>query len=241
MTEERSEDWVVGRPQPALRPFVERYCGYRMTGFPAGLHRGVPSRHLTFIVSIGNDIDVVRQTNPADAPGRYRCAVGGLQASSALIAHDGNQEGVAVELTPLGSRALFGLPAAELWDRSLELADVIGPDGGELWERLQSTDRWEERFAVCDGVLARRLRPDRTPAELRFCWETLVASGGQIRTSSVPRTWSSTGWSKRVTWLWPPGPAPRPRRTESGSTSPSATSSSFPGNSSRDESLTSSR
>ena len=187
-------DWVVGRPQPALRPFVERYCGYRMLGFPAGLHRGVPSRHLTFIVSIGNDIDVVRQTNPAQTPDRYRCAIGGLQASSALIAHDGNQEGVAIELTPLGTRALFGLPAAELWDQSLELADVIGPDGSELWERLQSTTGWQDRFDVCDDVLARRLRSDDTPPELRFSWETRVGSGGQIGIAALAR---ETGWTRQ--------------------------------------------
>jgi len=191
---EARSDWVLGRPHAVLRPFVERYCGYRMTGFAAGLHRGVPSRHLTFIVSIGNEIDVVRQTNTAQEPERYRCTLGGLQATSALIAHDGNQEGVAIELTPLGSRALFGLPAAELWDRSLELADVIGPDGGELWERLQHTDRWEERFAACDDVLARRLRSDTTPVDLRFCWKTLVGSGGQIGIAELAR---ETGWSRQ--------------------------------------------
>ncbi|HEX6381270.1 MAG TPA: hypothetical protein VF180_08505 [Acidimicrobiia bacterium] len=54
MVEPRSE-WVVGQPLPPLRPYVERYCGYRMAGFPAGLHRGVPSRHMTLIVSIGPD------------------------------------------------------------------------------------------------------------------------------------------------------------------------------------------
>lgn len=69
--------------------------GYREVGRPGGLHRGLPSQHLTFIVSIGKPIDVVAQTDPAQAPARYDVVVGGLQASSALIAHDGDQEGVA--------------------------------------------------------------------------------------------------------------------------------------------------
>ena len=31
----------LGVPLPPLRPYVERYCGYRMAGFPAGLHPGL--------------------------------------------------------------------------------------------------------------------------------------------------------------------------------------------------------
>src|SRR5919106_1900032 len=174
------QEWVTRAPVGRLRPFVDRYLGYRLVGFPAGLHRGVPSRHMTFIVSIGADIDVVTQTNPAQEPGRYGCVLGGLQDSSALIAHDGNQEGVALELTPLGSRALFGMPARELWDISLELADVVGPTGRELWERLQGRDTWANRFAACDDVLARGAGVDATAPELRFSWQALVASGGDI-------------------------------------------------------------
>lgn len=56
--------WVKRLPAPALRPFIEAHIGYRMTGFVSGAHRGLPSRHLTLIVSIGPAIDVVAQTDP---------------------------------------------------------------------------------------------------------------------------------------------------------------------------------
>ncbi|MGH9245379.1 MAG: helix-turn-helix domain-containing protein [Acidimicrobiales bacterium] len=187
-------EWMAGMPSTRLRPFIERYCGYRLVGFAAGLHRGLPSRHMTFIVSVGGDIDVVAQTDPAQPPQRYGCVVSGLQASSALIAHDGNQEGVAIELTPLGSRALFGMPAGELWNVSLELADVIGAAGRELWERLQVTDRWDERFAACDAVLSRLAGDDVAPRELTFAWEAVVASGGG---RSVGDLAHEVGWSRQ--------------------------------------------
>ena len=54
---------------------------------------------------------MVAQTAPSQPPRSYATVLGGLQASTALIEHDGNQEGVAIELTPLGSRTLFGMPA----------------------------------------------------------------------------------------------------------------------------------
>jgi hypothetical protein len=117
-----SSEWVAAHPVPAVRAFVDAYVGYRISGFPPGLHRGLPSRHMTFIVSIGAAIDVVAQTNPRQVPDTYRCALGGLQETHALIVDPGTQEGVAIELTPLGARVLFGMPARELWDTSLELA-----------------------------------------------------------------------------------------------------------------------
>ncbi|MPY96321.1 MAG: AraC family transcriptional regulator, partial [Acidimicrobiia bacterium] len=116
--------WSTRPPAPQLAPFIEHYVGYRLLGSAPGLHRGLPSRHLTFIVSIGPAIDVVAQSDPGQSPRSYRCVLGGLQTSPALIAHDGDQEGVAIELTPVGFHALFDMPARALWSTSVELDDV---------------------------------------------------------------------------------------------------------------------
>ncbi len=62
-----ASQWETCRPAPPLVPFIERYVGYRMVGFPAGVHRGLPSRHMTFIVAIGAEIDVAVQTDAFEA------------------------------------------------------------------------------------------------------------------------------------------------------------------------------
>lgn len=186
--------WELRRPAAQLSPFIERYIGYRLSGWPAGLHRGLPSRHMTFIVSIGRDIEVVAQTDPSQAPQRYTSVLGGLQASSATIAHDGNQEGVAIELTPVGSRALLGMPARALWNTSLELSDVVGAPALELWERLQSVEGWDARFAICDDVLGRVARTDSLEPALRHSWQLLVACGG---TASVADLAARVGWTRQ--------------------------------------------
>ena len=188
------QEWVTRAPAPLLRPFVDGYIGYRLVGFPPDIHRGLPSRHMTFIVGIGQAIDVVAQTDPAQSPQRYGCVLSGLQASTALISHDGTQEGVAIELTPLGSRRLFGMPAAELWDLSIEFADVVGGPGVDLWERLQHAVGWDQRFDVCDDVLSQLAGPSQVVPVLQQCWETLVASGGRIPVSELA---GRTGYSRQ--------------------------------------------
>jgi AraC-like DNA-binding protein len=149
---------------------------------------------MTFIVAIGPEIDVVVQSDPKQRPESYRCVLSGLQASPALISHHGEQEGVAIELTPLGSRTLFGVPARELWDRSYEFAEVVGRPGSELWERLQEPQSWDQRFAVCDKVLSQLQTELDVAPELRRGWTDLVSSGGRV---SIEELASQAGYSRQ--------------------------------------------
>ena len=191
---ETVNDVRTSRPAPVLAPFVEHYLGYRMFGHAPGLHRGLPSAHMTFIVAIGPSIDVVRQIHATQAPASYRCVVGGLQAGPAMIAHNGNQEGVGIGLTPLGARALFGMPARELSNLAVELTDVVGRVGDELAERLHLVDTWPDRFAVCDDVLGRLLREELVVPELRRSWELLVTSSGAMPVTELA---SEVGWTRQ--------------------------------------------
>lgn len=192
--ESRAES-VIGRPAPPLRPLIDRYIGYRLSGFEPGIHRGLPSGHMTFIVSIDRAINVVAHPDESQPPARYGCVIGGLQATPALIDHDGNQEGVAIELNPLGFRALFRTPARALWATSAECSDVAGSVGHELWERLQGTAGWTERFAVCDDVLLRLLDAD-VPIDPRLAgaWQLLVESRGNAPVAELA---DAVGWSRQ--------------------------------------------
>lgn len=184
------------RPAPALAGLIDQYHGYRLHGYEPGVHRGLPSRNVTFIVSVGNPIDVTAQPDPSQSPDSYRCVLSGLQATPALITHDGNQEGVGIELTPVGFRTLFARPARELWNITVELDDIVARIGSELWERLQAERTWAGRFGVCDEVLTRLLRPElpEVASELHHAWDLLVDSGG---TATVGEISSSTGWSRQ--------------------------------------------
>jgi AraC-like DNA-binding protein len=187
--------YVTARPAPPLRAFIERYVGYRLSGFAPGVHRGLPSRYLTFIVSIGPTVDVIAQADPHQAPASYHCVVSGLQGRPATIGYGSHQEGVQIDVSPLGARVLFGMPSRVLWDTSVECSDVVGRQGGELWERLQGLRDWSSRFAVCDEMLMRWADADAGVApELSQAWHLLVRSGG---TTAVGDLAGDIGWSRQ--------------------------------------------
>ncbi len=188
---------VTATPSPRLRPYVDRYLGYRHEGFEPGLHRGLPSRYLTFIISLHDPVDIAGMPDPGQRPGAYQAFLGGLHAAPATIRHEGTQIGVSLDLTPLGARALLGLPAGALAWSVVDLDDVLGPPGRELVERLADAATWSDRFAVLDAVLARRV--DEPPAaaaapETARAWDRLVASGGTLDVRALAR---EVGWSRR--------------------------------------------
>lgn len=189
-----SVEFVTAPVAPCLTPFVDGYVGYRFCGLPPGLHRGLPSPRMTLIVAIGPPIDVVAQTDAAQPPARYRCVLGGLQASPALVAHDGFGEGIQIELTPLGSRALVGVPAGAIWNASHDLGDVVGPAAGEIWERLQDTSGWPGRFAVIDDVLTRLMGEAVVEPTLARAWRLIEASGGRI---PIDHLAARVGWTRQ--------------------------------------------
>ena len=188
------------RPGPGVAPWVEGYLGYRMAGFPPGTHIGMPSHRLTFEISLGEPLDLRRMPG-GQAPTRFQALVSGLHAGPATLAHDGNQYGISVEVTPLGARALFGMPAGELASQVVDLADVLDPAGpaGSLVERLREAPGWHRRFALLDAALAtavaaRADRAGRPSPEVAEAFRLLVASGGCVDIGHVAR---HVGWSRR--------------------------------------------
>lgn len=188
-------EWKRVRPAASLAPYVDFYIGYRMTGFPPGLHRGLPSRNLTFIVSIGPTIDLVQQADPKQSNASYRAIVAGLHTSPASISHGGYQEGVSVALSPLGARTLLGMPAREIWSTSVELSEIFGSDGDNLWEKLQGESDWDGRMMAMNQVLRSRLQTSvEVGSELAHAWRCLVQSSGLRSVSSVA---AEVGWSRQ--------------------------------------------
>jgi AraC-like DNA-binding protein len=178
-----SVTWALHEPHSVVRPLVTRYVGYAQDDVTLAVHRGLPSRHVTLVISLAGPVRMAGQS--------LQALVGGLHTRAVLIRQDRVQEGVQLELDPLGVRTLFGVTAAEL---SGEVADLAEFGLGWLPERLRELS-WRERFALLDEVLAARaVEPVVPPPELGEAWRRLRGADGRVRVADLA---DEVGWSRR--------------------------------------------
>ncbi|MFB8006124.1 helix-turn-helix domain-containing protein [Nocardia sp. NPDC056000] len=183
-----------GIPDPRLRPYVLGYEGYLLHGFDPGTHIGMPASVLTVIITIDEPIEVPVSSHPDQPGGTWEMLASGLTTRPCLIAHNGYQHGVQLALTPLGCRALFGMPVSALGSWIVDLSEVFGPTARELRERLAGTAQWPRRFEILDEILLRRVRPVRWDPELAQAWDLLAGPDPAVRVAAVA---DEIGWSRR--------------------------------------------
>ena len=183
---------VAHRPAAPLLRFVASAEGYRVPANPTGLHRGLPSRHLTLVVELNRPLAVGGLSSPVAAHG----VVGGLHLRPALIDATQAQEGLQYALTPFGTQLMLGAPAAELHDWVIDLIDLWGEPAVELIEKLRSATDWRDRFRMIDDALIRRLSADMAYPrdEVAEAWRLICASNGRLPMSAVA---THVDWGRR--------------------------------------------
>ncbi|SNY60075.1 AraC family transcriptional regulator [Paractinoplanes atraurantiacus] len=188
------DEYASGWPSARLRPHVAFYSGYRQRGIAPGLHRGLPSPHLTLIFTMDEPLIVDAHPDPRQRAGSYDALIGGLHLGPAIIRHEGRQSGVQVALRPLGCRALLGVPAGELSSLDVPASAVLDAALiAEIRERLSAAGSWPERFAVVDGALCRRMGTrEVVRPEVAYAWKRLVT--GHVSVTAVA---AEVGWSGR--------------------------------------------
>jgi AraC-like DNA-binding protein len=186
-TPELSWEMVTRNAAAPLRGLVRNYTGYVERSAEPLCRREVPSGDVTLILSPGSALSL--------PDGRHTSFLAALHESHTLVEHDGHQEGVEVRLTPLGARALLGLPMHELSNRFVDLDNLLGRGADELIERMWEAPSWDRRFAILDDALA--FRADRAPrpeSELAWAWGRMRSSAGRARVSGLA---DELGWSHR--------------------------------------------
>ncbi|OBB95602.1 AraC family transcriptional regulator [Mycobacterium sp. 852002-40037_SCH5390672] len=122
--------------------------GYRALNVAEMVHRGMPSSTLTFIVSLDDGVESADTTDALTAARPNPLVLGGLHVQVSHVRQCRGQAGVQLAVHPLASRALFGVPSAELPVTGFDGVEVLGPPAARLPERAAEAREWSEVFRL---------------------------------------------------------------------------------------------
>lgn len=184
--------YVPGRPHPALGGCVLGYSGYREHSAAPLRRRQAPTGSCTLIAGFGGPIRLYGPAGPT-VPVAF---LAGMHDAAVITEFTGHQQGVQVNLTPLGVFRLLGRPLPELTNRVPQLDELGVPGLARLPVRLAEDETWTARFARVDATLLRLLEESRAQPdpEVAWAWEQLLRSSGRV---SVQWLAEGTGWSRR--------------------------------------------
>ncbi|WP_038170688.1 AraC family transcriptional regulator [Tomitella biformata] len=162
-------------------PGISAIYGYESTGQPVGVHQGVPSGSLTVVISLDDPIEMADDAESWQR-GRTRAhdaLVSGLHTRPAYIRQPVSERGIQLAVHPLAARRLFGMPTAELAQRTWEAESVLGPDARQLRQRLHEIDSWPARLAAVEEYFTTRAGlPSTVRREVTGAWSCLASAGG---------------------------------------------------------------
>lgn len=177
-----------------LSPYVASFVPYDVNSEP-GIHRGLPSTALTFVLPVGEPLEVSWAADPDSRRVGWSC-VSGLHTGPAHIHHGRRQRGVQLGLTALGVRALLGLPLGALADELLTLDDLDGlsPTLRHLPEQLADLPTQRDRARLVTRRLVEALASAGAPGPRAEVGHALSRLTGGV---SVAHVADETGLSRR--------------------------------------------
>ncbi|MGW4075613.1 helix-turn-helix domain-containing protein [Streptomyces asiaticus] len=189
-----SRELITRKPGAAAREHVLGYRGFRFGARQPRCRLLVPDGVVKVMLGFGEPIRIADAVDPRQSV-TGTSMINGLRATATLGEHTGQLSGVTVMLTPIAAFRFFGMPMAELAERNLDPADLLGREAGRLLCRLSECRDWTSRFALLDTVFAARAQagPECAP-EVVWAWRRLGRTHGRIRVGDLA---TETGWSRR--------------------------------------------
>lgn len=184
---------VSGTPAPAFRGFVVGdYTGWTEAATPAVRRRELPVLFVPLILNFGARWNVGVD---GEAGRSLSSFAAGAHDRPVLVEAEGHACCLQVNLTFAAAYRLLRLPMHELINRSWQLEDVLGSDGGTLTQKLGNSGDWPERFDLLDVFLLEKLFSSRGfSPEVAFAFDRITSTHGS---AAIGELAFETGWSRK--------------------------------------------
>ncbi|MER5389022.1 helix-turn-helix domain-containing protein [Saccharopolyspora sp. NPDC002686] len=176
-----------------------RWAGVTMAGFrhhgpdPADVHV-IPHPSITLALEFGSGPHVVDTDSGRQQQGNL---VAGFM-HDAIRVRGHAVECVQVRLSPVTAHAVLGISPAELDDVVVPLDKLWGHDATRAQEQISQARSWQERFALTNTLLIRRLAAGReVDREVAWAWNRITSSRGRLRIDDLAH---ELGWSRKRLW-----------------------------------------
>lgn len=172
--------FATARLSSDLTPYVRSLVGARLRGGVPGRALELPVAGTAVILELGHRWRVAADRwTPLTG---HRCFVGGLTLAPAVTEHDGDFDLVEFVLTPLGTAAVLGVPAAALAGLVVTLEDILGREAERLAGRLAAHGDWTARLAVTEQWLRDRIAraPELLSPDVAWVLRRVDATGGRV-------------------------------------------------------------
>jgi len=174
--------WTSRWPDRRLARWVGFYLAFQRIA-PVPETRTVGALNSVVVVI---DLDTPVRHQVSGSPLAAESPVVGLSTTPLTYTRVGRERGIIIELTPLGARALFGLPLREISHVSVGIDDLLGARARLLREELQEARDSDHRFGILDRWLATLLLDTpELPEPLDRSWRSLTMSGGAVKVGDL--------------------------------------------------------
>jgi AraC-like DNA-binding protein len=188
-------DVAVRPPSARLRPFVHGdYVGYTEWSGRKNRRREFPVPFVVMVIEFGPPLRLYEEGDPRRVVSHPGGFVGGLCEDFVVCEHDGFQQGIQINLTPVGARRLFNTPMSEFMAQVHPIRDVLPTRHRRLAERLQDIADWDQRFDLLDDTLADCLHePSVRTSVVSWAVERIQEAGGALSIRALSRELGYSG------------------------------------------------
>lgn len=184
-------------PHPALQQHIKCFWIFENSYGPNHCERMIPDGYIDLVFHYGQRPKLAIDGKEVHKPADF---LGGHLVNAALLRFSGNLKMFGIKFYPWASASLYKMPAYELNNLRIPVAEILGKWVNEYWGMMyEELNRGNYRFVIgiLENILCRKLYPeDKKQQLLKYCFGKIMLSKGSATISSVSK---ELGYSPRYT------------------------------------------